>query len=487
MKRMIAGFTLAALLLALCGCAGAPAPVQTDPGETEQQPTDAPASPNVPSPTAAPGPASAEKPDTGASSAACAALARAVYPEMAPIPEFNEGYTQNAYDAWRTSLEAQRNQPEGYGDGLEPYLRACLAEFLPGGGRENRVCAPLNIYMALAMLAEVTEGNSRGQILSLLGEKDTQALRGRVKALWNAFYRDDGAVSSLLAASLWLSDRIGYTQETLDILAEDYYASSFRGTMGSPEYDQALRNWLNEQTGDLLKDQTSGLSLDARTILALASTIYFKAAWSSKFSEAQTSPQIFHSPGGEQETDFLHRSFIGSYSWGEGFSAVSLSLENGGAMWFILPDEGISPEELLGREEAMEFILSRHKYDWAQQKRLTIHFAAPRFDVSSDLDLIDGLKDLGVRDVFDPAVSDFTPLTTEVADPITVSQAKHAARVMIDEEGCTGAAYTVMIMAAGSAMPPAEEVEFTADRPFLFLVTNFDGLPLFTGIVNTVE
>ena len=40
---------------------------------------------------------------------------------------------------------------------------------------------------------------------------------------------------------------------------------------------------------------------------------------------------------------------------------------------------------------------------------------------------------------------------------------------------------------AEAAMPPEERVEFTADRPFLFVVTNFDGLPLFTGIVNNVE
>ena len=473
MYRLIACLLLLALSLSLCACGKAPVPAQPDQEETEQQP--APAGKPDPSGNA----------DLPAENAAYAALARAVYPEMAPYPDLES--SEEAWTAWQTGVRTQQNQPAGYADGLEAYLRASLTEFLSGAEQENRVCAPLNIYMALAMLAEVTDGESRAQILSLLGEKDTGALRTRVKALWNACYRDDGAVTSLLAASLWLNDRIGYVQETMDILAQDYYASSFRGTMGSPEYDQALRNWLNEQTGDLLKDQTSKLSMDARTVLALATTIYFKAAWSDKFSEAQTTPQTFHSPAGEQETDFLHSSFIGSYYWGDGFSAVSLSLENGGAMWFILPDEGVSPEALLGREEAMSFILSREKYDWEQQKRLTVHFAAPRFDVSSDLDLIDGLKDLGVRDVFDTAVSDFTPLTTDVEDPIFVSQAKHAARVMIDEEGCTGAAYTVFMMACGAAMPPEESVDFTADRPFLFLVTNFDGLPLFTGIVNTVE
>ena len=481
MKRWIAVLTLLALLLALCACGETPAKPEN--GDAEQPGAS-------PAPDPAGNPDTPEKPDAPAAEtppaeAAYTALARPVYPEMAKSPGLES--TQEEWTAWRDSLAAQRNQPEGYADGLEPWLRACLGEFLTGAEKENRVCAPMNIYMALAMLAEVTDGESRAQILSLLGEKDTLALRARVKALWNACYRDDGSVSSLLAASLWLSDRIGYVQETMDILAEDYYASSFRGTMGSPEYDQALRTWLNEQTGDLLKDQVSGLSMDARTVLALATTIYFKAAWHSAFSEGQTSPQAFHTPAGDRETDFLHKSFVGSYYWGDGFAAVPVDLENGGAMWFILPDEGISPEELLGREEAMDFILSREKYDWEQQKHLSIDFAAPRFDVSSDLDLVDGLKDLGVRDVFDSAVSDFTPLTTDVADPIYVSQAKHAARVMIDEEGCTGAAYTVIMMTAGAAMPPEERVEFTADRPFLFVVTNFDGLPLFTGIVNNVE
>ena len=60
----------------------------------------------------------------------------------------------------------------------------------------------------------------------------------------------------------------------------------------------------------------------------------------------------------------------------------------------------------------------------------------------------------------------------------------HAARVAIDEEGVTAAAYTVM-MEAGAAMPPDEEIDFTLDRPFVFAITSQDGLPLFIGIVNT--
>jgi serine protease inhibitor len=54
---------------------------------------------------------------------------------------------------------------------------------------------------------------------------------------------------------------------------------------------------------------------------------------------------------------------------------------------------------------------------------------------------------------------------------------------MIDEEGCTAAAYTVML-AAGAARPPEEKVDFVLDRPFLFVINGQDGQPLFVGIVN---
>ena len=38
--------------------------------------------------------------------------------------------------------------------------------------------------------------------------------------------------------------------------------------------------------------------------------------------------------------------------------------------------------------------------------------------------------------------------------------------------------------ACAAAMPPEDEVDFVLDRPFLFVLTNEDGLPLFAGIVE---
>lgn len=425
-----------------------------------------------------------------------AALVEAVYPSMAPRPNQEDYLKENGWDvddayyeaqkAWWADLRSFRSQPEGYADFLEPWLRDSLRQFLCDADGENRVFSPLSLTMALAMLAEVTDGESRQQLLDLLGVEDLEALRETAAALWQQSYQDDGQTASLLASSFWLSDKLSYEQPALENLSAYYYASAFRGQMGSPEYDELLQSWINEQTGGLLEEQASGLRLDPDTVLALVSTIYFKAPWNGEFSSYFTREGIFRGPDGEERVPFLHGSSEMSWYWGEHFSAVGLGMGNGGAMWFLLPEEGLTPEELLRDEELMDFMLLQDKDAWEKQKYPLVNLTIPKFDVSSDLELSDGLQSLGLTDVFDSDVSDFSPLTTDLQE-IYVSSVKHAARVKIDEEGCEAAAYTIIeAPGEGAAMeePEREELDFVLDRPFLFVLTNAGGLPLFAGVVN---
>ena len=416
-------------------------------------------------------------------------LAAAQYPQMAQYPDeskytklngdFDSDGFDKVYDAWQADREKQMEQPEGYTDALDSYLRTVIPQLLADGSGENKACSPINIYMALAMLAEITDGESREQILGLLGSDNLDNLHTEASAVWNANYCDDGAVTSILASSLWLNDQINFKQETMDALAKYYYASSFRGEMGSTAFDQALQDWINQQTGGLLKEQASGLTMGKETILALATTIYFRAKWSEEFSESNTSPDTFHADSGDVTCDFMHQSGTNTYYWSDRFSAVSKSLESSGAMWFLLPDEGVTPEELLADDQTLDFLLSGGES--AESKYLIVNLSIPQFDIASDLDLTASLKNMGITDMFDPSVSDFSPMTDDTE--AYLSQARHAARVAIDEEGVTAAVYTVM-MVAGAGAPPEEEVDFTLDRPFLFAITGVDGLPLFVGVVH---
>jgi len=428
---------------------------------------------------------------TGCGSAvAPSKITAAVYPDMAAYPneqEFidpasgvfdDEGF-RAVYDAWRNGKQALRNQPEGYTDGTAAFTRLAAEAFLTGTQDKNAAVSPLNVYLALGMLTEVTEGESREQLLNLLQADSMETLRNRAGSLWNANYSKDGALTSVLASSLWLDEDLTYRPEPLEKLANVYHASAYQGQMGDPAYDAMLREWINEQTGGLLEEAAGNLSMSPETILALAATVYYQAKWDTEFQEENNTERVFHAPAGDIPHTFMHQTDVyGTYYWSENFGAVARRMEEGGQMWFVLPDEGVSMDTVLTDDSL--YNLLDPTYDWTDQKTLRVNQYIPKFDISSDADLINGLQALGVTDVFDMAEADFSPLTDL---PAAISQVKHAVRVAIDEEGVTAAAFTAMMM-MGAARPPAEEMDFILDRPFLFAITGTDGVVLFMGVVN---
>ena len=414
-------------------------------------------------------------------------ISTAKYPEMNKYPYTGDnGYVSYEEDhedftKWRKSRTEQAAH-EYVRAGIDGFIRASTSKIFADTEDQNLIYSPVNVYMALAMLAEVSDNNTRKQILDLLGEESIADLRKQANAVWNRNYCDDGTVTSILAASVWLSEGLGYNKDTLDVLAKDYYASSFSGVMGSEEYDKLYRDWIDEQTGGFLKDQTSSLSLDPATVLALVTTVYFRAKW-DVFNPEGTAEDTFRSPTGDVKCDFMNASFSDSpYYWGDKFAAASVDLVNSGRVWFILPDEGVTPEDLFADSEALSFMLSdsEAKYSYEDQKAVRVNLSVPKFDVNSSADLVGTLKSLGVTDCFDIGKADFSPMLNV---PAAVSSVKHGARVAVDEEGITAAAFTEIAL-CGAAAPPEEEVDLKLDRPFIFVINGMDDLPLFVGVVN---
>lgn len=407
-------------------------------------------------------------------------LATPVYPEMSARPA---EYEAAAHDAWREDVTAQRRQAQGQSGGMTDFYRRTMQTFLAGEAGENRVYSPLNVYMALSMLAETAEGDSRRQILDLLGQDDLTALRQKNAALWNGVYLDDGAVLSRLANSMWLADgeRWQYDTATAEILAKYYYASTFTGTMGDPAYDAALQKWINEQTDNLLTEQASDLQFDPDTALALASTICFKAKWADEFSPAATVDGKFHAANGDVDCRYMKQGLDGFAYYGDRFTAISKGLDDGAyQMYFFLPNEGVSVDELITDSQALSVI--QNPDGCGLSRYLNIRMTIPKFDVVSDRDLAEGLQSLGVTDVFDSQKGDFGGILETQTEPMYVSKVDHAARVAIDEEGVTAAAYTVELLCGAGA--PTEVLEFVADRPFMFAITGPGDTVLFAGIVE---
>ncbi len=431
-------------------------------------------------------------------------VSAAEYPEYIPRPDFadyGESKTTEYYAAlseWKKAWSERNALYSGMSTGLEAFLSDTVGTYVSETGGENRVISPMSIYFAMGMLSETAEGETLTKILTTLGAESKEELRSDCFELWNTMYRNDKTVSVLLNNSMWLSNRYSYVQETADALSKYHFASSFVGQMGSEEYNKLYREWINENTGGLLKDFVNVMELPAETAMSLINTVDFKAEWSA-FYDTYTFDRPFYTPDGEVMAPQMSGARKGLY-YGEKFMAIKLKFSDEGyAMWFFLPDEGVTPEELSLDGEVMALMLHGKQTEDNYRQDINVNYFVPRFDMSCETDLEDGLIDMGLEKLFDRENTDFNILSNSNM-PVYVSSILNRTRLKIDEDGCEGASLTEILLGpATSTRPPdidVEEINLVFNRPFLVAVVNNhteyednvltvqDSLPLFVGIVN---
>lgn len=114
-----------------------------------------------------------------------------------------------------------------------------------------------------------------------------------------------------------------------------------------------MQTWLDEQTRGTLSEEVKKVELQPNTVMALATTVYYQASWHDKFLRDFNEEFTFNFPIGAVKTTFMSELRLSDdYYWGEKFGAVKKDL-NGGAMWFILPDEGYTPTDLILRHGSL--------------------------------------------------------------------------------------------------------------------------------------
>ncbi|MBO6046997.1 MAG: hypothetical protein J6P61_04500 [Erysipelotrichaceae bacterium] len=355
---------------------------------------------------------------------------------------------------------------------MKHFYTSTLPVLLQADTKKNMVYSPLNIFFALAMLAECAGGETQKQILSLLGVSSTDELKEMVKTLMYANSVDNPVLASKLANSYWLSNEGNYKEDVLNTLVKDYYASSYIGDMKDGAYIKEMKKWLNEHTGDLLKDSVDGLTVDPATIMEIMSAIYYKASWNDGFTTKMT--KTFHGANGDTDVEMMMRTGQMDYYADPDFKAVMIPLSHSGSMYCFKVNKGTSIEDLTKNQKVIDLINGSVKADYRR-----VELTVPKFDVDANIDLTDSLNTLGVVDAFTDQAN-FKPLTD---DAVILSQAEHAARVTVDEQGVTGAAYTIFGIKESSIMIEDVPINFTLDEPFLFVVTGADHSILFSGTI----
>merc|ERR1712113_832088 len=145
------------------------------------------------------------------------------------------------------------------------------------------------------------------------------------------------------------------------------------------------------------------------------------------------------------------------------------------SMLIVLPNAGTSTQDLVQRLGSLDLASIR-----TNGKLAKTSIFIPKFKLKFKTYLKQQMEALGVRDLFAQSAN----LTGISDEALSASEAVHQAFIEVNEEGTEAAAATAAVVGLRTAQQ--RKREFFADRPFLFVVYDFEhGVTLFAGkVVN---
>ncbi len=336
----------------------------------------------------------------------------------------------------------------------------------------NLFMSPYSISLALAMTYAGAAGGTADEMADTLGFALSQE---KLHAAFNALdqllasrgenLEPDQKFTLEIANSIWGQDGFEFEQPFLDSLAANY------GTgMRLVDYDSAteaarlaINGWVEDNTNDRIKDLIPPGVLTPDTVLVLANAIFFKAAWSEEFNPDLTADGDFTLlDGGTVTAKMMRQTKQLRTGIGDGYSAIEIPYVGGEtSMVVVMPDEG-EFENFEGSLNAGELALI---VDGLSRTNVELKF--PKFTFESKFRLPEPLKALGMQQAFAPGVADFSGMRTPPPN-LVITDVIHQSFVAVDEQGTEAAAATAVIIGETSAPPPP--VQFTVDRPFIFLI-----------------
>ena len=316
----------------------------------------------------------------------------------------------------------------------------------------NLTVSPYSAGVALSMLAEGAEGQTRAEFNKALNDClfKSEDLGGNDKITVNS------------VNSLWVDDNFSVRNRYVSLMQKDFDALVTTLSFGDPATVKAINNWCSEHTNGKITEIIDELS--PNDVMVLVNALYFKAPWLNPFDEHMTSSAKFHGSKSVSDVDMMARKAYMNYAEYNGCQLVELPYEGGRyAMYVLLPPEDMDINELIG-------YLSQESYDAAmnslQSKEVLLKM--PKVKVETSLLLNQSLQHMGIRTAFTGA-ADFKGISE--MGPLSLGLVKQKCYVEISEKGTEAAAVTSAQIRM-TALRPSQYVIMTVDRPYLFFVTD---------------
>jgi len=347
---------------------------------------------------------------------------------------------------------------------------------------ENIAISPLSLNMALAMVWNGANGETKQAIQQAMGMGDYQQseVNDYFKKLREAFVKTDPTVKLAIANSIWSRQGFPVKSSFYDINKNYYQAEVKEVDFTSPNTLKQINQWCSDNTNGLIKEIIKEIPSDM--MMYLINALYFKGEWANQFDPSATRETAFTKENGSSvQVKMMNQDITLPYYQDETLSSVSMPFGNNAfSMVFILPNENVSFAAMVNQlKQPGYFARCTSGYGSAD-----VNLYIPIFKIDYDILLNKTLQQLGMGVAF----SDFADFSGISDIPLCISFVKQKVSVSIDEKGGEAAAVTVVGMITTSFPSNPPKVTFRADRPFLFAIReNSTGVVLFMGKIGNPE
>ncbi|MEA3422232.1 MAG: serpin family protein [Bacillota bacterium] len=346
---------------------------------------------------------------------------------------------------------------------------------------DNIFISPLSISTALSMTYNGALEQTKEDMGSALGYLgiDLETVNSTYKNLINYLEQADKEVELLISNSIWYREGEVIKEEFIDVNKEFYDAKVSALNFSDDKSVDTINNWINDSTKGKIEKMLTP-PIDPDVIMYLINAIYFKGEWTDEFDESNTYSTDFKNIDNEKESiEMMQRKGEVAYTESADYKAVRLPYgQEKTAMYVVLPSEDTYINAFI-----QEFDID--KFDEIKENMMItddVNLQIPKFKLEYGIkNLNDSLISLGMASAFDTFAN-----FDKIREDIFISRVLHKAVIEVNEKGSEAAAVTVVEMALTSM--PLNPIEFIADRPFLFIISDEEtDTILFIGKYSRVE
>lgn len=282
---------------------------------------------------------------------------------------------------------------------------------------------------------------------------------------------DDSVQLTLVNQVFGRNNIESWLSEFLDVLAVSY-GSGLRllDIAGDPDGSRlAINDWVNAVTHDRIPELLPPKSITTDVTTVLVNALYLKAPWAipiDSVDEQGVFTRLDNSTVAAAMMHVEHRE--ARHFKGAGVEALEIPLRgNQLTLVVLLPDAGTFEQyvnELDGAGLGAVF---------AGLKDLEAIVALPRFTATADLALKDALTPLGIVSSWELGGGDFSGVALG-GGGWAISNVYHDVFVGVDEKGVEAAAASAVVLYDTGDPGFNPEVNFVADRPFLFAIRDLE-------------